>query len=285
MTFVDLMQTIQTLSIEKLEETASYLKKEIGADDPVASEDSSLIPALTTSVADLSEIERQVLFFAGFLPEAGLERDVFEHSLTLEQKKSVPNLINRGALYLAKTLLCVHPDIRSSIPNIIPAPNHITYFDLLWEFENSRHWDRISMKRENAVHQALAHIFSAAAERFPESALTYSLRSAELWAKAITLIQYDLTADLGLKTIAQKLNVNSSYLSTLFRTECGCTLTEYVTRERIDRGIYLLQRTEKSVQEIAAECGIQDANYFIKLFKKLTGLTPGRYREQMGTYK
>jgi AraC-like DNA-binding protein len=95
----------------------------------------------------------------------------------------------------------------------------------------------------------------------------------------------DLTADLGLKTIAQKLNVNSSYLSTLFRTECGCTLTEYVTRERIDRGIYLLQRTEKSVQEIAAECGIQDANYFIKLFKKLTGLTPGRYREQMGTYK
>ena len=104
-------------------------------------------------------------------------------------------------------------------------------------------------------------------------------------AKAITLIQYDLTADLGLKTIAQKLNVNSSYLSTLFRTECGCTLTEYVTRERIDRGIYLLQRTEKSVQEIAAECGIQDANYFIKLFKKLTGLTPGRYREQMGTYK
>ena len=59
-------------------------------------------------------------------------------------------------------------------------------------------------------------------------------------AKAITLIQYDLTADLGLKTIAQKLNVNSSYLSTLFRTECGCTLTEYVTRERIDRGIYLL---------------------------------------------
>ena len=79
--------------------------------------------------------------------------------------------------------------------------------------------------------------------------------------------------------------MNSSYLSTLFRTECGCTLTEYVTRERIDRGIYLLQRTEKSVQEIAAECGIQDANYFIKLFKKLTGLTPGRYREQMGTYK
>ena len=100
--------------------------------------------------------------------------------------------------------------------------------------------------------------------------------------KTITLIQYDLTADLRLKTIAEKLNVNSSYLSTLFRRECGYTLTEYVNKERIERGIYLLQRTEKTVQEIAAECGIQDVNYFIKLFKKQTGFTPNRYRSQMG---
>ena len=101
--------------------------------------------------------------------------------------------------------------------------------------------------------------------------------------KTITLVQYDLTADLRLNTIARKLNVNSSYLSTLFRREYGCTLTEYVNRERIDRGIYLLRRTEKSIQEIAAECGIQDVNYFIKLFKKQTGLTPSRYRAQAGT--
>ena len=100
--------------------------------------------------------------------------------------------------------------------------------------------------------------------------------------KTITLVQYDLTADLRLHTIAEKLNVNSSYLSTLFRREYGCTLTEYVNRERIDRGIYLLQRTGKTVQEIAAECGIQDVNYFIKLFKKKTGFTPSRYRDRAG---
>ena len=57
----------------------------------------------------------------------------------------------------------------------------------------------------------------------------------------------------------------------------------HVNKERIDRGIYLLQRTEKTVQEIAAECGIQDVNYFIKLFKKQTGFTPNRYRSQAGT--
>lgn len=102
--------------------------------------------------------------------------------------------------------------------------------------------------------------------------------------QTITVIQYDLIADLKLKTIAEKLNVNSSYLSALFHKEVGCTLTEFINRQRVDRGIHLLRLTSKSVQEIAAECGIQDVNYFIKLFKKQTGFTPNRYREQAGKH-
>lgn len=96
--------------------------------------------------------------------------------------------------------------------------------------------------------------------------------------RAIIFVQHDLTADLRLKTIAENLNVNSSYLSCLFHKEYGCTLTEFINKQRIDRGIQLLQQTSKPVQEIAAECGMQDVNYFIKLFKKQTGLTPNRYR-------
>ena len=105
---------------------------------------------------------------------------------------------------------------------------------------------------------------------------------SSLIGKTITLVAYDLTADLSLNSIAKQLNVNPSYLSGLFRKECNCTLTEYVNKKRIDYAIELLRKTDKLVNVVSYECGIQDTNYFIKLFKKYTGTTPTQYREQIG---
>ena len=111
----------------------------------------------------------------------------------------------------------------------------------------------------------------------------HSLRDySALMGRAITLIEFDLTADLSLSALSQRLNVNSSYLSGLFRKEMGCTLTDFVNRKRIEHAVFLLNSTQMQVQSIAAECGIQDANYFIKLFKRQIGMTPNEYRRQVG---
>ncbi len=97
--------------------------------------------------------------------------------------------------------------------------------------------------------------------------------------QVITLVQYDLTADLRLKAIAEKLNVNASYLSDLFHREYGCTLTDFVNLQRIEHSLHLLRSTSRPVQQIAADCGFQNAAYFIKVFKKHTEQTPNQYRE------
>lgn len=98
--------------------------------------------------------------------------------------------------------------------------------------------------------------------------------------RVLTAVDSDLTADLGLKRIASHLNVNASYLSSLFRKETGRTLTEYVNRKRIDHAAYLLRTTDLQVQTVAQQCGIFDVNYFAKMFKKYTGKTPKTYREE-----
>lgn len=97
--------------------------------------------------------------------------------------------------------------------------------------------------------------------------------------KVVTRIEYDLTADLSLKTQAELLNINPSYLSTLFKRETGSTLTDYVNRKRIEHALFLLNSTNMQIQVIAQYCGIPDVNYFTKLFKKQIGKTPKEYRE------
>lgn len=99
--------------------------------------------------------------------------------------------------------------------------------------------------------------------------------------KVITRIDSDLTADLSLKTQAKLLNVNASYLSTLFKKETDMTLTDYVNKKRIDNAVFLLNSTKMQIQTIAQYCGIPDVNYFTKLFKKYIGKTPKEYRGEI----
>ncbi len=108
----------------------------------------------------------------------------------------------------------------------------------------------------------------------------YSLKSYSLLVqKVLTQIDSDLTADLSLNAQANLLNVNSSYLSTLFKKEMGITLTEYVNKKRIRHAVFLLNTTTMQIQTIAQYCGIPDVNYFTKTFKKYIGKTPKEYRD------
>lgn len=96
----------------------------------------------------------------------------------------------------------------------------------------------------------------------------------------INYISFNLTADLSLNALSEEFMLNSSYLSTLFKKETGVTLTNFVNNKRIEHAIYLLNTTQSAIQDIAAQCGINDVNYFTKLFKNLN-MTPTQYREMI----
>lgn len=124
-------------------------------------------------------------------------------------------------------------------------------------------------------------MFSTMIHKYCLLVKNHAMKSYSLLVQHVILrIDMDITADLGLKAHAQALNVNPSYLSTLFKKETGSTLTEYVARKRIDHAIYLLNSTDMQVQTIAQYCGIPDVNYFTKTFKRLIGMTPKEYRAQ-----
>ena len=147
------------------------------------------------------------------------------------------------------------------------------------------HIDRISSKYAKKIERlssekAGQHLCSEMIQKYCLLVKNHSLKGYSfLIRKVISHIDFDLTADLSLKAISSQLNVNPSYLSTLFRKETGTTLTKYVNQKRIEHALFLLNSTHLQIQVIAQYCGIPDVNYFTKTFKKIMGLTPKEYKK------
>ena len=100
--------------------------------------------------------------------------------------------------------------------------------------------------------------------------------------RVILYIDGNLTEDLSLHTLADIHNVSAGYLSSLFRKETGCTLTDYVNRRRVARAADLLVSTKLQIQTVAQYSGIMDVQYFSRVFKRVTGMTPREYRSSRG---
>ena len=80
------------------------------------------------------------------------------------------------------------------------------------------------------------------------------------------------------KYCARMLNLSPAYFEDLLRHETGKNIAEYIQLKRVSIAQEQLRRTDKSVAAIAEELGYTSPQFFCRLFKKLTGLTPSEYR-------
>jgi two-component system response regulator YesN len=109
--------------------------------------------------------------------------------------------------------------------------------------------------------------------------LTEDVRN-EYFRKVINYINQNFYKDITIRSLSQDFIINPNYISQLFRKEVGMTFTDYITKLRVNYAKELLQNTEYSQGEIATKCGYTDYFYFIRVFKKTTGVTPGQFRHK-----
>jgi AraC-like DNA-binding protein len=83
---------------------------------------------------------------------------------------------------------------------------------------------------------------------------------------------------LTLQELARSCFYNPSYFSRIFKQKFHMSLTEYVTRKRIDNAMRLLCSTTLSVDEISQKTGFVDRSTFYAAFSRITGTTPAQYR-------
>lgn len=102
-----------------------------------------------------------------------------------------------------------------------------------------------------------------------------SRRSVDMIARYL----YDnADSPVALERIARHVNLNERYICTLYRRYTGKSVMEHLQEIRIGRAQRLLTHTPWTITQIAQETGYTSGQYFSRIFKRMTGMTPGQYR-------
>ncbi|WP_347551388.1 response regulator transcription factor [Pseudalkalibacillus hwajinpoensis] len=84
---------------------------------------------------------------------------------------------------------------------------------------------------------------------------------------------------LSLSTLADYFHFNPSYLSSYFSTHHKLGFSDYVNQVRIAKAKHILASSSASVSQVSERVGYSEPSYFCKVFKRIEGLSPGRYRK------
>lgn len=119
-------------------------------------------------------------------------------------------------------------------------------------------------------------------DRMKES---YTKHYGNLEADAIQQIKVYISEhsneDISLDVLGQRVGLSPIYISKMFKEKLGINYIDFLTECRIDKAKKLLADPEKSIKEITFEVGYHEPNYFSKVFKKNTAVSPKEYRKSL----
>jgi AraC family transcriptional regulator len=88
---------------------------------------------------------------------------------------------------------------------------------------------------------------------------------------------------LTLEEIARNAGVHPVHLASAFRDGYGCTVGDFVRRLRIEHACREIARSDTPLIEIALDAGFANQSHFTRVFRRMTGLTPARYRRELAS--
>ena len=142
---------------------------------------------------------------------------------------------------------------------------------------NNKNFKRIQESRTN---EELKENLQLAAEQMAAEIFSFKgMRHASALRKAQRYIWKNLAKKVNLEEVSKVAGLSAPYFSTIFKDEMGENFSCYINRLRVEKAATLLTETRSPIKTIAKNCGFEDQSWFSKIFKKITGVTPGKYRE------
>ena len=95
--------------------------------------------------------------------------------------------------------------------------------------------------------------------------------------ETVQYIKNNISDELSLEILSERVNFSKVYFHRLFRSSTGKKLREYIEEQRIKAAIELLTSTDKTLTQIAYECGFSSQSYFSYAFKRKMKIPPREY--------
>lgn len=130
---------------------------------------------------------------------------------------------------------------------------------------------------EGSYRQQLSGVFKTLLLKIAEAADEKALPVAMIEGLD-SYIRENVSEEISNTELGAIFGYHPFYISNLLKASKGQTLRQYIIAYRLKLAKRLLELTDKSVSEIAEECGFTDASYFTKTFRTAFGLTPKDYR-------
>lgn len=124
------------------------------------------------------------------------------------------------------------------------------------------------------------HLVTHYATSHPHSPLADDELPSGRLSQVLDYINAHLDGDIRLSTLAAMLDMSPFYFCHLFKRLMGISPHQYVILQRVDRAKLLLKQRDRSIADIALECGFGNQSHLTKQFKKQYGITPKKYRDQ-----
>ena len=97
----------------------------------------------------------------------------------------------------------------------------------------------------------------------------------------IAEMKQNYTSNITLTDLSKKYGISISYLSSLIKEELQLSFSEYIASKRVQKAKELLANEKLSIEDIAEQVGYSDYFYFTKVFKKVAGISPSKYRKNV----
>jgi AraC-like DNA-binding protein len=107
-----------------------------------------------------------------------------------------------------------------------------------------------------------------------------SIKENDVVSKSINFMKQNLKARLSVEDFADQQHLSLSHYSRLFRAKTGTSPNHYFNQLKIQKSCQYLYFSDLNIKEICSEVGFDDPYYFSRLFKKLMGMSPAKYKNQ-----